>query len=280
MNVTIIGLGLIGGSMALDLKNRGFADRIIGVDKNINHRNIALLSKLVDETDDLEPAVRRAELVIIATPIDATKSLLPDILDQIAGTAKVVTDVGSTKAGIAGLVENHPNRKQYVASHPMAGTEFSGPLAAVSRLFDYKNAIICDSEKSSEFALSMVKQMYETLNMKLIFMDSHQHDMSAAYVSHMSHISSFVLSLAVLEKEKNEKNILNLASGGFASTVRLAKSSAEMWVPVFMQNSEYVLEVLDAYIEKLRDFRNSIDAGNEENLHELINQANAIQKIL
>jgi len=266
--------------MALDLKKRGFADRITGVDKNINHRNIALLSKLVDETYDLEAAVRRADLIIIATPIDAVKNLLPVILDQIKGTSKVVTDVGSTKAGIAGLVENHPNRKQYVASHPMAGTEFSGPLAAVSRLFDYKNAIICDSEKSSESALNIVRQMYEILNMKLICMDSHQHDMSAAYVSHMSHISSFVLSLAVLEKEKNEKNILNLASGGFASTVRLAKSSAEMWVPVFMQNSEYVLEVMDAYIEKLQDFRRSIDAGNEENLHELINQANAIQKIL
>ena len=280
MVVTIIGVGLIGGSMALDLKNRGFADHIIGVDRNVNHRNIAKLSNLVDETDELEPAVSKADLIIIATPIDGVKGLLPDILDQIKGTIKVVTDVGSTKAGIAGLVENHPNRKQYVASHPMAGTEFSGPLAAVSRLFDYKNAIICDSEKSSEFALSMVKQMYETLNMKLIFMDSHQHDMSAAYVSHMSHISSFVLSLAVLEKEKNEKNILNLASGGFASTVRLAKSSADMWVPVFMQNSEYVLEVLDAYIEKLKDFKSSIETNDEDNLHELINQANAIQKIL
>jgi prephenate dehydrogenase len=278
--VTIVGLGLIGGSMALDLKNRGFADKVIGVDKNINHQNIALLSKLVDEVDELDSAVKRSDLIIIATPIDATKEMLPHVLDLTKGTIKVVTDVGSTKAGIAEKVEDHQFRKNYVASHPMAGTEFSGPLAAHSRLFDYKNAIICDKEKSSDFALSLVKQMYETLNMKIIFMDSHEHDMSAAYVSHMSHISSFVLSLAVLDKEKNEKNILNLASGGFASTVRLAKSSAEMWVPVFMQNSKYVLEVLDAYIKELQDFRDSIENKDEEHLHELINQANAIQKIL
>jgi len=280
MIVTIIGLGLIGGSMALDLKNRGFANKIIGVDNNINHTNIALLSKIVDEIDNLESAIKQSDLIVIATPIDATKSLLPEILTQIKGTIKVVTDVGSTKAGISKIVENHPNRKQYVASHPMAGTEFSGPLAAVSRLFDYKNAIICDSELSSEFALSLVKQMYETLNMKMIFMDSEQHDVSAAYVSHMSHISSFVLSLAVLDKEKNDKNILNLASGGFASTVRLAKSSAEMWVPIFEQNSEYILEVIDTYLEKLQEFKTSIKENNNQNLIDLISQANQIQKIL
>ena len=280
MVVTIIGLGLIGGSMALDLKNRGFADKVIGVDKNINHQNIALLSKLVDEIDELDSAVKKSDLIIIATPIDATKKILPHILDLTKGTIKVVTDVGSTKAGIAEQVKNHKFRKNYVASHPMAGTEYSGPLAAHSRLFDYKNAIICDKEESSEFALSLVKQMYETLNMKLIFMDSHQHDMSAAYVSHMSHISSFVLSLAVLDKEKNEKNILNLASGGFASTVRLAKSSAEMWVPVFLQNKKYVLEVIDAYMKEMQAFRDSIDNDDDEHLHELINNANAIQKIL
>jgi len=280
MIVTIVGLGLIGGSMALDLKNRGFANKVIGVDNNINHTNIALLSKIVDEIDDLESAVKQSDLIIIATPINATKSLLPEILTQIKGSIKVVTDVGSTKAGISEIVKEHPNRKQYVASHPMAGTEFSGPLAAVSRLFDYKNAILCDLELSSDFAISLVKQMYETLNMKMIFMQSEQHDVSAAYVSHMSHISSFVLSLAVLDKEKNDKNILNLASGGFASTVRLAKSSAEMWVPIFEQNSEYILEVIDTYLEKLTEFKTSITENNSENLTELIAQANQIQKIL
>lgn len=280
MIVTVVGLGLIGGSMALDLKNRGFANKVIGVDDNINHTNIALLSKIVDQVDDLESAIKQSDLIIIATPINATKNLLPEILDQIKGTIKVVTDVGSTKSGIGKIVENYVNRKQYVASHPMAGTEFSGPLAAVSRLFDYKNAIICDKELSSDFALSLVKQMYETLNMKVIFMQSKQHDVSAAYVSHMSHISSFVLSLAVLDKENNDKNILNLASGGFASTVRLAKSSAQMWVPIFEQNAEYILEVVDTYLEKLQVFRDSINNNDNEKLTELIVQANQIQKIL
>ena len=280
MVVSIIGLGLIGGSMALDLKNRKFASKIIGVDNNINHTNIALLSNIVDEVNDLYSAIEQSDLIIIATPIDAIKNLLPEILDITNGTIKVITDVGSTKAGIGNIVKNHLNRKQYVATHPMAGTEYSGPLAAVSRLFDYKNAIICDSELSSEFALSLVKQMYETLNMKLIYMKSKQHDESAAYVSHMSHISSFVLSLAVLDKEKNEKRILNLASGGFASTVRLAKSSPEMWVPIFEQNSEYILEVIDIYISRLKDFRNSINNNDKEKLSNLISQANEIQKIL
>ncbi len=280
MIVTIIGLGLIGGSMALDLKNRGFASKIIGVDNNLNHINVAKLSNIIDDSANMEDAVKESDLIIIATPIDATRKLLPLVLNLTKGSIKVVTDVGSTKAGLAQTVKDHQNRKQYVASHPMAGTEFSGPMAAISRLFDYKNAIICDQEESSEFALSLVKQMYETLNMKMIFMDSQQHDVSAAYVSHMSHISSYVLSLSVLEKEKDEKRILNLASGGFASTVRLAKSSADMWIPIFEQNSLYILEVIDTYLEKLNDFKSSIQDNNKEKLQELISQANEIQKIL
>ena len=280
MKIAIIGLGLIGGSMALDLKKRGFASEVIGVDNNPQHANIAVLSKLVDRTSTLEAAVDEAELIILATPIDAGKILLPKILDQCTGTSKVITDVGSTKAGLAEEVANHPNRGQYVASHPMAGTEFSGPLAAISRLFDYKTAIICDRNKSSEQAVALIHRMYETLHMKVIFMNSREHDVSAAYVSHISHLSSFALSLAVLEKEKDEKRILDLASGGFASTVRLAKSSAEMWVPVFHQNSEYVLEVLDTYIEKLLLFREAIYHKEDEKVAELIHESNKIQKIL
>lgn len=280
MTVAIIGIGLIGGSMALDLKNREFADEIIGVDNNINHRNVALLSKIVDKIEPLEKAVEQADLIVVTTPINGIQQLLPQILTLTQGTSKVVTDTGSTKAGIGSLVANHPNRKQYVASHPMAGTEFSGPMAAINRLFDYKNVIICDKEKSSKQALRLVKRMYDTLNMKLIYMNSKEHDVSAAYVSHMSHISSFVLSLAVLEKEKNEKRILSLASGGFESTVRLAKSSADMWVPVFEQNSKYILEVLDTYMEKLQEFKTSIENNDDDKLHQLITQANHIQKIL
>jgi prephenate dehydrogenase len=280
MNVCIIGIGLIGGSMALDLKKRDFAEKVIGVDINPQHANIAKLSKLVDDTMPLEEAVAESELIVIATPIDVTKKLLPDILTLCEGTEKVITDVGSTKSGILKKVQNHPNRAQYVASHPMAGTEFSGPLAAISRLFDYKTAILCDIDNSSPHAVEVVRQMYETLHMKVITMQPHQHDVSAAYVSHISHISAFALSLAVLEKEKDEKRILDLASGGFASTVRLAKSSAEMWVPVFDQNSDYVLEVLDTYIEKLGQFRRAIEKKDHNKLSELIHESNKIQKIL
>ena len=280
MTICVVGIGLIGGSMALDLKKREFADNVIGVDINPQHANIAKLSKLVDEILPLEEAVKQSDMVIIAPPIDVTKKLLPEILTLCEGTDKVVTDVGSTKAGILQKISGHPNRKQFVASHPMAGTEFSGPLAAISRLFDYKTAIICEQEKSAPQALERVKKMYETLHMKVIYMHPHQHDVSAAYVSHISHISAFALSLAVLEKEKNEKRILDLASGGFASTVRLAKSSAEMWVPVFDQNSDYVLEVLDTYIEKLGQFRRAIREKDHGKLTELIHESNKIQKIL
>jgi len=266
--------------MALDLKKREFAKKVIGVDINPQHANIAKLSKLVDETMDLKEAVAQSDVIVIATPIDVTKKLLPEILTFCEGTNKVITDVGSTKAGILQKIQNHPNRAQYVASHPMAGTEFSGPLAAISRLFDYKTAIICDSEHSAPQALTLIKQMYETLHMKVIFMQPHEHDVSAAYVSHISHISAFALSLAVLEKEKDEKRILDLASGGFASTVRLAKSSAEMWVPVFDQNSDYVLEVLDTYIDKLGQFRKAIQNKDHDELTRLIHESNKIQKIL
>lgn len=280
MIVCIAGMGLIGGSLAIDLRKRGFASRIIGVDTDPQHAAIAKLGGLADETDTLESAVQRADLIILATPVDAIGSLLPQMLDMVGGTQKAVTDMGSTKAGLAKLVKKHPNRKHYVAAHPMAGTEFSGPLAAMSKLFDYKCAIICDKEKSAPFALKAVRKMFKVLNMKLIYMNAEEHDMSAAYVSHISHISSFALSLCVLDKEKDKKRILSLAGGGFASTVRLAKSSAEMWVPVFEQNNKYVVEVLNTYIEKLELFREYITKNQKEAVTGLIHEANKIQKIL
>ncbi|MBW6498356.1 MAG: prephenate dehydrogenase [Bacteroidales bacterium] len=280
MIVCIAGLGLIGGSLAIDLRKRGFASSIIGVDNDPQHAAIAQLGGLVDETDTLENAVKRADFIILATPVDAIGKLLPQVLDQVGGTQKVVTDMGSTKAGMGRLVKKHANRRHYVASHPMAGTEFSGPLAAVSKLFDYKCALICDKEQSASFALKIVRKMYKVLNMKIIYMNSDEHDMSAAYVSHISHISSFALSLCVLEKEKDKKRILSLAGGGFASTVRLAKSSAEMWAPVFEQNSEYVIEVLNTYIDKLQLFKEHIEKNQRTEVNSLIREANKIQKIL
>ncbi|MFA5972368.1 MAG: prephenate dehydrogenase [Lentimicrobiaceae bacterium] len=280
MKVCIIGIGLIGGSLAIDLKRRGFASTIVGVDNNKHHQNIAIHSGLVDKIDTLENAVKKSDLIILSTPVNVNRQLLPEILTLIEGTDKVVTDMGSTKSGTAEAVANHPNRGRYVASHPMAGTEFSGPMAAIGKLFDYKHVIICDKELSDADAIRTIVEMYNVLNMRISYMKSVDHDIHVAYVSHISHITSFSLALSVLDKEKDEENILKLAGGGFESTVRLAKSNAETWAPIFLQNSDYIIEVLDNYLEKMNLFRKYILEKNAEGLTELMNEANKIRKIL
>ncbi len=278
MNVTIIGLGLIGGSMAIDLKKRKFADTIYGVDTNILHAETAKNIGLIDYITDLESGIKSADLIIIATPVDITQKILPGILDKVS--KQVVTDVSSTKNGICELVKNHTNRKNFVASHPMAGTEHSGPWAAISNLFDGKSTIICNKGESSEQALKIVEDLYGSLNMRMIHMDAKSHDIHAAYVSHISHISSFALALTVLEKEENEKHIFNMAGGGFRSTVRLAMSSPEMWVPIFEQNSDNVIDVIDTYIEKLQKFKENIINQNISGINQMIENANKIKRII
>ncbi len=278
MNVTIIGIGLIGGSTAIDLKKREFADHIIAVDSDKLHAETAKKIGLVDEIANLDEGIRKADLIIVATPVDATHKLLPYILDNI--TNQTVTDVCSTKHGICELIKKHPKRKNFVAAHPMAGTEYSGPWAAVSHLFDGKSVIICDKEKSSEKALKDTEDLYGTLNMRIIHMESKAHDVHAAYVSHISHISSFALALTVLEKEQDEKQIFNLAGGGFRSTVRLAKSSSDMWSPIFEQNSANVVDVIDTYIEKLNAFKKGISTKNNSEIKHLIEKANKIKRII
>lgn len=280
MKLSIIGLGLIGGSLALDLKRRGFASQVIGVDNNIRHQNIATLTGLVDKIETLENAVQESDLIIICTPVSGISSLLPKVLDLIGVHSKVVADMGSTKSEIAAAVANHPNRRKYVAAHPMAGTEFSGPLAAMNKLFDYKNVIICDKDLSGDVELTTLLEMFKILNMKVSYMNSSAHDLHVAYVSHISHITSFSLALSVLEKEKDEENILTLAAGGFESTVRLAKSNAETWAPIFIQNSQYITEVLDTYIENIKLFRDYIKESDYDNLCKLMEKANEIKKIL
>jgi prephenate dehydrogenase len=280
MTIAVVGIGLIGGSLMIDLRKRGFTDKIIGVDSNLQHRNIAQLCGLVDETDTLENALDRSDLIILSTPVDTNCQMLPGILDKIRGTSRVVTDMGSTKASIAKISEHHPARGRYVALHPMAGTEFSGPLAAIGRLFDYKNAIICDPELSDKDALSLVEKMLDVLNMRKVYMNSSDHDVHVAYVSHISHITSFSLALSVLDKEKVEQNILTLAGGGFESTVRLAKSNGETWAPIFLENSQFITEVIDNYIEKMNLFRKMISENDKEGLKALMEEANKIRKIL
>jgi prephenate dehydrogenase len=280
MTIAVVGIGLIGGSLMVDLRKRGFADRIIGVDTNVLHQNIALLCGLVDENDSLENAIAKSDLIILSTPVNTNCKMLPGILDVIAGTSKVVTDMGSTKASIAEASVRHPGRGRYVAVHPMAGTEYSGPLAAIGKLFDYKTAIICDKELSDPDALEKVEKMLDTLNMHKVYMNSTDHDIHVAYISHISHITSFSLALSVLEKEHEEQNILTLAGGGFESTVRLAKSNGETWAPIFLENADYILEVMDTYIDKMNLFRKMISHKDINGLKSLMEEANKIRKIL
>lgn len=278
MQVGVIGIGLIGGSMAIDLKKRKFADRIVGVESDHLHAAAAQEIGLVDEIVHLEECIAGSDLIVVATPVSAAIRLIPQILDKV--DKQVVTDVCSTKEKINEMVHYHPNRKNFVAAHPMAGTEYSGPWAALSGLFDGRAGIICNAEDSDMRAVELVKSMYDCLNMRIIYMRAAHHDVHTAYVSHISHISSFALALTVLEKEKNEKNIFDLASGGFSSTVRLAKSNADMWAPIFSQNKENVLTVLDTYIEKLREFKKCISDYDEKGVRELIYKANKIKRII
>lgn len=278
MIVTIIGLGLMGGSAAIDLKKRGLATQIIGVDHDKVNANAAHHIGFVDELMELEPAVKASDLIILAIPVDAALKVLPQVLDLV--DRQFVTDMCSTKGKLLEWVKYHPKRKHYVAGHPMAGTEYSGPWAAISNLFDGKAVILCDTEDSDIRAVAAVKRMYEALNMRVIYMNGSNHDVHAAYVSHISHISSFALALTVLEKERNEKHIFDLASGGFGSTVRLASSSAEMWTPIFGQNKENVITVLDTYISKLKEFKKTIENDDSEKLSKLIKESNRIKRVL
>jgi prephenate dehydrogenase len=278
MNVTIIGTGLIGGSMALTLKEKGFATKVIGVDASEQHLAQALALGIIDQVLPLQEAVALSDLIIIATPINAAENLLPQILD--IATKQVVMDVGSTKNNICKIVSTHPKRGRFVATHPMWGTEYSGPEAAVKNAFTEKATVICSKEASDPDAATLVEQVYQTLGMHLLYMDAAAHDVHVAYISHISHITSFALANTVLEKEREEDAIFELASGGFESTVRLAKSNPSMWVPILMQNKENVLDVLNEHISQLRKFKTSLEKENPEYLLELIEKANGIKRIL
>ena len=278
MTITIIGIGLIGGSMAISLKENGFADRIIGVDKSQDNLDKAVRRRLIDEDMDMENAVKQSDIIIISTPVNATLHVLPQVLDLIDD--QVVIDVGSTKVELMESVKNHPKRAQYIGTHPMAGTEHSGPEAAIPNLFRKKTTVICDAKQSKKEAVELIENMYKSMEMQLLYMDAESHDIHTAYISHISHISSFALALTVLEKEKDEKAILDLASSGFSSTVRLAKSSANMWVPVFQQNRDNVLDVLDEHINSLSKFRTLLIKKDFNKIHALIEQSNDIKRIL
>lgn len=279
MKISIIGVGLIGGSIALKLRQKGIADFIYGIDNSNEHLNEALDLKIIDAKVDLEYGIKNSDLVILAIPVDSARKLLPDVLDLIS-ESQTVMDAGSTKSGIVNAVKDHPKRSRFVAFHPMWGTENNGPKSAVSESFSGKAGVICNKEESAEDALTLVEKIVESLDMHLIYMNAEDHDIHTAYISHISHITSYALANTVLEKEKEEETIFQLASSGFSSTVRLAKSHPEMWVPIFKQNKENVLDVLNEHIAQLRKFKSALEKENFEYLGELISNANKIRGIL
>lgn len=278
MKATVIGLGLIGGSIALDLKKSGLVTHMSGADLNQAHASEALALGLVDEVIQLQE-IGKSDLVIIAIPVSAVAKILPGILDGV-DSRTVVIDAGSTKSQICKAVANHPRRDQFVAAHPIAGTENSGPSAAFSGLFRNKTNIICEKERSSQVSLDCALGVFNALGMNTIFMDPEEHDRHVAYVSHLSHVSAFLLGQTVLDIERDEKNIFDLAGSGFASTVRLAKSSPDMWAPIFEQNAEYLSQALLEYIMHLQKFQYYLMKRDANELHKIMTEANRIREIL
>ena len=279
MVVSIIGIGLLGGSFALALRQKYPNVRFVGVDTSVVNQKIALAKGIVDEIVDLEEALTISELNVLSTPVDAISKMLPRMLDLLP-EGRTIMDLGSTKELICQLADTHPKRGQFVAVHPMAGTEDSGPGAAFKELLPHKNVIVCDKEKSNPDSLGLVETFLRDAGMKIHYMKPVEHDLHLAYVSHLSHISSFALGLTVLDKEADEKAIFAMASTGFSSTVRLAKSSPQMWAPIFDQNKTNVSKALGDYIELLKKFKEAIDNEDLDTSLNYMSRANDIGRVL
>jgi prephenate dehydrogenase len=279
MKTTVIGVGLIGGSMAIDLRKTGIATEIVGVELNPVNARKAVTLGLVDRIENEGTAISTADLVILSIPVNALSQLLPSVLDAVKKKA-IVIDTGSTKRMICRSVSHHDKRGQFIASHPIAGTENSGPEAAFEGLFRGKTNIVCEQDRSSTEALKAAEQIFTELGMSTIFMEAEEHDRHVAYVSHLSHVSSFLLGQTVLDIERDEKNIFALAGSGFASTVRLAKSSPDMWAPIFEQNAEFLSQALLEYIMHLQKFQYYLMKRDGKELHRIMKDANRIREIL
>jgi prephenate dehydrogenase len=279
MVISIIGVGLLGGSFALGLREKYPNVKFVGVDNSHVNQKIALAKGIVDEILSLDDALVVSELNVLATPVDAINTLLPYMLDRLP-EGRTIMDLGSTKEMICAVADKHPKRSQFVAVHPMAGTENSGPGAAFKELLIDKNVIICDKEKSDPESLGLVETFLRDVGMKIHYMKPIEHDLHLAYVSHLSHISSFALGLTVLDKERDERAIFDMASTGFSSTVRLAKSSPQMWAPIFDQNKTNVSKALGDYIELLKKFKDAIDNKDLDTSLSFMSRANDIGRIL
>ncbi|WP_396590551.1 prephenate dehydrogenase [Allomuricauda sp. R78024] len=278
MNVVIIGIGLIGGSFAKDVKLLYPEANILGIDTNELHVKEALELGIIEEQGNYE-SLASADIVLISIPVNALVLELPKILDAV-GDDTVVIDAGSTKRLICKSISDHPKRRNFMACHPIAGTEFSGPSAAINGLYEGKTNIICEVEKTAFILQEKALEIFQKLKMRLRYMNPDAHDKHIAYVSHLSHISSFMLGKTVIEKEKNERDIFDMAGSGFESTVRLAKSSPDMWTPIFEQNKENVIETLEEYIQNLETFKQLLLNNDFENVHKEMNNTNKIKQIL
>jgi len=276
--IAIVGLGLIGGSFGKSLRKMDYIHEIIGVDHNKSHREQALELQLVDRCLPINEAIESSDIILLATPVNVIESILWDVLDQVDN--QVVFDVGSTKKEIVRVIDRHPKRGRFVACHPMSGTEYSGPKAAIDDLFHNKYNVICDSDRSDQDALKVIESILRDVGMKLLYQEAEAHDTHVAYVSHISHISAFALALTVLNKEESEDQIFQLAGGGFRSSVRLAKSNPATWAPIFEQNRDSVLDVLDEHITVLSRFRSLLIKKDFEKFSSLMEEANQIKRIL
>ena len=278
MKAAVIGIGLIGGSFALTLKDKGICEEVIGVDNSERNRAKAVELGLVDRTLPLDEAIPAADLIVMATPVDSIPLLAVKVLNKV--DRQVVIDMGSTKQELCEVIAQHPRRGRFVATHPMWGTEYSGPEAAVHDGFEGRTVVLCDGAESDPDALKLVEDIYRKIGMPIKYMSSEEQDTHTAYVSHISHITSFALALTVLEKEREEEHIFDLAGGGFESTVRLAKSSPETWAPIFMQNKYNVLDVLREHIHQLQIFRRLLEKDDTEGLKQMMQRANRINRII
>uniref|UniRef100_UPI004049DE1C prephenate dehydrogenase n=1 Tax=Gelidibacter sp. TaxID=2018083 RepID=UPI004049DE1C len=277
-NIYIIGVGLIGGSLALDMKAKDKGIKVFGIDLNNSHLDEAIQLGVIDDKATYQD-LQNADLVVLSIPVDRAVAELPKILDVISDTT-LIMDVGSTKSPVCKAVETHPRRRNFLATHPIAGTEFSGPKAAIHGLFQNKTNIICEVEKTAFKLQEQALLLFAHLGMRIRYMNPDAHDKHIAYVSHLSHISSFMLGKTVIEKEKNERDIFDMAGSGFASTVRLAKSSPDMWTPIFKQNKENVIETLEEYIQNLTQFKELMQRDDFETIHAEMTNTNHIKDIL
>ena len=276
--IYVIGIGLIGGSMALDIKSHYENATVFGIDSNENHLDEAIKLGIIDQKASIED-LAKADLVIVSVPVDIGLVLLSKVLDAVREETLVI-DVGSTKLPICEAIENHTKRRNFMATHPIAGTEFSGPSAAIKDLFQDKTNIICEVEKTTFKLQERGLELFKRLGMRIRYMDPKSHDKHIAYVSHLSHISSFMLGKTVVEKEKDERDIFDMAGSGFESTVRLAKSSPAMWTPIFKQNKKHVVKSLEEYISNLTHFKKLLEEENYDAVYNEMQNTNRIKEIL